>query len=55
MNTLIPRKHLIVLALSTVLAIVSYWIPLPRESQALQPETLKSTSSMIADATTLSG
>jgi len=32
MNTSIPRKHSIVLALSIILAIASYWIPLPRES-----------------------
>lgn len=53
MNTSIPRKHLVVLALSTVLAIVSYWIPLPRESHALQPELSQAAQSMLGDSNTL--
>jgi hypothetical protein len=53
----ILRKQFILLALSTLLAIMSYWIPLPRESHGLQPETLPEKlsvvekSSVVIDAT----
>jgi hypothetical protein len=37
MNTQIHRKQIIILILSMVLAIVSYWIPLPSGYQRLDP------------------
>jgi hypothetical protein len=50
MNTPINRKQIVVLALSAVLAVVSYWIPLSPESQALNPVT-QATPSTLIDST----
>ncbi|CDH47092.1 hypothetical protein [Candidatus Contendibacter odensensis] len=39
MNTQIHRKQIIILILSMMLAIVSYWIPLPSRYQGLNPDS----------------
>ena len=52
MNTQIHRKQVVVLALSTLLAVVSYWIPLSSESQALKPAA-QTTQPAPIDSTTV--
>ncbi|MCB1777849.1 MAG: hypothetical protein KDI50_10470 [Candidatus Competibacteraceae bacterium] len=57
MNMQIHRKQIIILMLAMVLAVVSYWVPLPQQSTPYAPSSLilhESTDSSAPSAETIS-